>query len=486
MPKFSLQNQINRKKQTINRIDWLIGPSIILGIILLAIAVMVFAGDGTKGELSYPKGPELASSDRILLIAPHPDDESLGCAGIIQRAVANNIPTKVVIMTAGDGYKRCVELFCKTINPDPENFRKLGAARHLESIKAMEGLGLAKKNIVFLCYPDGGIESLFNKDWDYDTLHQSSNGNAHAPYDFAYEERAPYCGESVVKNLEEIITNFKPNIILYPDPADSHHDHWATAAFIEYVLAKTNYRAKQLTYLVHKGFDWPSPWLYTPKRHLLPPDDLTGLDAQWMLFLLSQEEEEGKHIAVNTYLSQKDLIEPFLDAFVRKNELFARYPRVKATRVTREPDFFSGSTIPHIIINDRKKDTLIKELEGFGDLSSVALAIGKNDTWLALKTRRHIAKDLEYAFHLRIFKNRRIERADFEVQYGKAKSLLLAKNSVFIDAPIATQIKKNRLVIKIPATLLKNADTIMVNADTFNSHSAKRVDMTSWRTVQLK
>lgn len=431
-------------------------------------------------------GPRLTSSDRILVIAPHPDDESLGCAGIIRRAIEKKIPAQVVLMTNGDGYKRAVELHFKTLNPIPAEFKELGVIRRLESIDAMKELGLGKKHIIFLSYPDGGINSLFNQNWDYDNLHRGVNEATYAPCPFAYEKEAPYCGENVVKNLEQIIKDFKPSIILYPDPGDDHHDHWATSAFMEYALAETNYKGKPFTYLVHKGFDWPFPWAYVPKYYLLPPGEMVGLDAKWMQFPLSKHEETLKHKVVNLYVSQRGLMEPFLDAFVRRNELFAHYPDVKVTQVKKVPQFFSGASLPHTIIRDAKKDTLIKELEGFGDITSVGFAFDKNSAWFSLETRRNIANDPIYAFHLRIFGKEGVKRIDIKVQNGSAASEVLAKNSISITESIPIKSKNNRLVIQIPATSFKDADYLLLNADTFYEQEQKRIDRTAWRRVKLE
>ena len=44
----------------------------------------------------------LLPQDRVLVLAPHPDDEVIGCAGVIQRAVAMSLPLRVVFLTYGD------------------------------------------------------------------------------------------------------------------------------------------------------------------------------------------------------------------------------------------------------------------------------------------------------------------------------------------------------------------------------------------------
>ena len=45
----------------------------------------------------------LLPNERILIIAPHPDDEVLACGGLIQQALALGDSVWVVYVTAGDG-----------------------------------------------------------------------------------------------------------------------------------------------------------------------------------------------------------------------------------------------------------------------------------------------------------------------------------------------------------------------------------------------
>ena len=54
-----------------------------LALALLASRVPVAAGPPPP----LPELPPLLPTDRVLVIAPHPDDETLCCAGLLQRAV---------------------------------------------------------------------------------------------------------------------------------------------------------------------------------------------------------------------------------------------------------------------------------------------------------------------------------------------------------------------------------------------------------------
>lgn len=472
----------NEKWKVKNGVRWVVVW--VLLIVLPASLILSGAAPRPKSKTLYKEGPRLSSSDRMLIIAPHPDDESLGCGGLIRRAAEKKIPTMVVLMTNGDGYKRAVEIYLKVVDPRAEQYRELGTIRHLESTRAMEELGLEAEDVVFLSYPDGGSNSLWDVNWDYDNLHTALNGGDHSPYPFAFEKNAPYCGANVVKNMSEIIESFKPTVIVYPNPGDDNHDHWAVSAFVEYVLAKTNYQVEQRTYLVHKGFDWPVPWLYRPDADLLPPSEFLGLDQAWLRLSLSKAEENRKYRAVKRYVSQIDVMEPFLEAFVRRNDLFSDYSDLKARRVTKKPNFFSGSTLPYTLFKDPGKDTFAKELEGFADLTSVGFALGKERAWLALDTRRRIASDIAYVFHLRIFSKDGVRRVDIKVHRGKATSEMLAKDSVSVGTPIPMEVKDSRLYVEIPGNLFRDADRFLLGVDDLDSNG-RRLDRTAYRRIDF-
>ena len=103
--------------------------------------------------------PLTEDSERILIFAPHPDDETLGCGGAIQKALLQGKIVKVVFLTSGDSFGNDYEM-THTLKDSPKGVT-LGYLRQKEALEATAILGLAKENIIFLGYPDRGLERMW-------------------------------------------------------------------------------------------------------------------------------------------------------------------------------------------------------------------------------------------------------------------------------------------------------------------------------------
>ena len=81
----------------------------------------------------------------ILVLAPHADDESLGCGGLIAQACAAGHSVFVAVLT--DGTKS---------HPNSVSYPapRLRALREAETARAVEALGLPPGRLMFLGYPD--------------------------------------------------------------------------------------------------------------------------------------------------------------------------------------------------------------------------------------------------------------------------------------------------------------------------------------------
>jgi LmbE family N-acetylglucosaminyl deacetylase len=251
-----------------------------------------------------PKSPKR----RIVVIAPHPDDEVLATGGVIQEHLRKGQIVKVLLVTCGDGQRRGLLL-------PPRHFLRLGERRYRESVSALGLLGVAEKNIIALGYPDRGLAHLS------ESPYRSRYTKVCAvPYEWAYRPGAPYTRESVLRDLREILERERPEVIYLPHPRDRHSDHRAT-----YLLARAVLQRGELRhYLIHYGA-WPLPAGKYPQRRLLPPRALRH-GAAWLEHELRPDQIERKYQAVRCYRSQTQYIEDHLLSFVRRNELFDLHP----------------------------------------------------------------------------------------------------------------------------------------------------------------
>ena len=101
--------------------------------------------------------PLLSSRSRVMLFAPHPDDESLAAGIFLQRAVAAGAAVRVVYAT--DGERNCwpQRVLEGKMRIRENDRRRWGARRRAEALAALRTLGLGPANASFLSLPDQGV-----------------------------------------------------------------------------------------------------------------------------------------------------------------------------------------------------------------------------------------------------------------------------------------------------------------------------------------
>jgi len=117
----------------------------------------------------------------VLVFAPHPDDEALGCAGTLLQILKKDVASSIIFLTCGE------RLYG---NPSSEIAEK----RKEEAVRSSGMLGFRER--LFLGFPDGEIDK-----------HK----------------------ETIYGKLSEIIEQRKPDMVLSPSPIDYHADHLATS-----------------------------------------------------------------------------------------------------------------------------------------------------------------------------------------------------------------------------------------------------------------
>ncbi|MCS7208113.1 MAG: PIG-L family deacetylase [Fimbriimonadales bacterium] len=339
----------------------------------IGLSVLLFVAATHRASLSqelhaWQQFPPLAPDDRLLIVAPHPDDEVLGCGGLIATATAQGIPVRVVYLTAGDGFAAAAAFTARSA-PDARDCLLLGQLRMRESRSALRALGVGAEDAVFLGYPDRGLLPMATR--PNRTVRSAATRATVVPYAEAHSPNAPYTAAALVADLRAMLAAFQPTRVFTTHPLDDHEDHTAAALFTREAIAQA-IQAGELRrtpmlyyYLVHRG-DWPLPQGEHPDRYLTPPPSLSGQD--WQVFPLRREAQQAKRAALHAHASQYALMRRFLGSFLRQNEIFAPAP---APRTQYDLPFDDNPAI---------------HLQPRADLTSVQVQAGRAGVRVSLET----------------------------------------------------------------------------------------------------
>jgi LmbE family N-acetylglucosaminyl deacetylase len=454
---------------------------LILVVLLTMVIYLIFLYyEEEEWNAKFQPAQDIKSSDRILIFAPHPDDESLGTGGIIARAIEKNATVKVVMVTDGSkSHTHTVFNQFRASTNLTENV-SLPELRHNETLKAINNLGLNESNVIFLGYPDGGLRSILNDHWDYSNPYTSDNDYNqydHAPYSFVYEKNAPYSGANVVKNMESIINGFKPTIIFYPDDGDDHPDHWAVSFFAQYSMMETNYGGVNYTYLVHKGYHWPKPEYYLPNEWLNPPRELLDLDANWTYFRINESEENKKRDAVNSHKSQIHLTRDYLQSFVRINDLLATYPEIT---VVKDNGSLSKGIMPTASYKDERVDYRTRLFRSMEDLTSAGITYDDQYVYLVVEAASDMPDNVIHNIHLRWSNGQEMKRIDITVKDGVAQYQSKASNSILPTKQPLVEENGNIIILKLPKSIFTGVKESLLSVDVADE-TDDPIDIMAWR-----
>ncbi len=204
-------------------------------------------------------------ANSILVIAPHPDDETLGCGGAIALLRASGCSVRVLVMSDGTlSHPRSIKYPAL----------RLRALREAETLEALSILDVRRTEITFLRLRDGSIPTLESA---------------------AIQEAVARCRRFLQKSM--------PATIFLPWRFDPHPDHRATWQLIRTALVDLEPSPRIIEYPI---------WDWDPEQR----GDLAecGRVIGWRLDI--RDVLEKKLNAIAAYRSQiTDLIDDDLEGF---------------------------------------------------------------------------------------------------------------------------------------------------------------------------
>lgn len=258
---------------------------------------------------------------KILVFAPHADDEVLLCAGILRQTV----------MEGGEAY------VCLVTNGEYEG-EELAGIRAAETEAALQTLGIPPDHLVLLGYADTGMP--YEKSFLMRLLYDEENICLPSCYGKTASwapagrtefrmlrdgRHSPYTREGVLQDFTDLIAALQPDEIYVTAACDLHGDHAACAGFVDAALdrlADTGTRVYHFLIHTHDEAAWPQR---TGLVFTCPEDcEALGLDWQGRVVrpLPAGFTAADKRALIESYRSQEpSAYGDYLLAFAKEEEI---------------------------------------------------------------------------------------------------------------------------------------------------------------------
>lgn len=219
---------------------------------------------------------------QILVFAPHPDDETLGCGGTIAKRISEGYKVLIVVMT--DGRNSLFKDLGIASDPTPEEVKEI---RRDEVKRATRILGVGFEDSLFLDFIDGSLEK--------------------------YENEAQ-------EKVLEIIRENHPLEVYFPCKKDCHPDHRATNRIVNNAIMKLNMPTAKCRYMIANKYARIGPFI----------DAFLDLIRRGVVYVDVSRFLSLKEAAVNEFKSELSIISSrqsrprtkSFKRFLRKREKF--------------------------------------------------------------------------------------------------------------------------------------------------------------------
>lgn len=453
---------------------------IIAGLILISSALLSKKG---VTNMTY-ENISISSEDRILILAPHPDDEVLGCGGIIQKAVELGIPIKVVFLTYGDNNQWSFMIYRKHPVIMPKAAQSMGMIRHDEAIDADKMLGLKPEQLLFLGYPDFRTLNIWDAYWGDAGPGKSMLTEVQAvPYDNAYRPGALYKGDEILKDLKSILQEFNPTKIFLSHPGDFNPDHRALYLFTSIALwdLESVMQPEIYPYLIHYK-NWPKS-RGLKMSELLSPPVIFAQEINWKKFVMPSKVVENNMQAIKKHKSQYESSAKYLDSFIRADELFGDFPYIflsnvksAAVRSINRPQTFDEA--PEELLGDEK--------ENFIGLANHSVYLSDDSLAISVELTRTLKEKVGvsvYAFGYRSDRDFAL-MPKIHIQLNSIGHKIYNGLKKLPNKSISMTRNGKILTFKIPFDLLGNPDRLLTSGRTYFEDVP--LDWVSWRVLELR
>ncbi len=255
---------------------------------------------------AFADGPR--PDDRVLVVAPHPDDAEIAAFGLYSGTAA-----AVVTVTAGDASDRY-----RSVSPLTRN--DVARLRVWDSITVPKIGGVPPHRALNLGYPDGRLPEMAAHP-DRDVRGELDFGALRALNLSDLVREGGVCSwHSLVEDLVHVLVRFRPTVIVTPSPThDSHPDHRHTTYAVCEALRRSDLPDGRLFLsVIHNRWTELYPFGPATSTASLPPN-LEPSQGDWdgiCSVPLSAERRAIKYMALEAMRDLREFPAPFPTARV--------------------------------------------------------------------------------------------------------------------------------------------------------------------------
>ena len=158
---------------------------------------------------------------RMMIFAPHPDDETFGCGGTIVKRLTEGYEVFIVVST--DGRHAFLNVLGLQNDPTPEELKLI---RRKEIFRASRKLGVPSENLVLFDYEDGTLRE-----------HEAETE----------------------KKVSEMLNKYLPTEVYFPHEKDANVDHQAANRVVRRSIEKTGLSPSRYEYSISQRFSRIGP-----------------------------------------------------------------------------------------------------------------------------------------------------------------------------------------------------------------------------------
>ena len=282
---------------------------------------------------------------KILVVSPHPDDDIIMASGIVSRAVARGEEVRVVYMTNGDYYG-------SVYNGVSYNGIQTGLVRESEGVAGQSILGVLENKLMFLGYPDGYLQTIFEN--NPTVVYTTPNNNQSTTYgnrglgltdyhNYRFGAHASYTRANILADLQDIISSYQPDHILVTSEFDTTTDHATTYSFVRLATTAVCNNTPGYNPVIHKTIIWWEAQYWWPNLPIVWPNspdptaylaEIPNVDATGLLWAnresfdvplpmqLPNYANNPKALALNAHLIGQKGVYGYIGFFLHKDEVF--------------------------------------------------------------------------------------------------------------------------------------------------------------------